>query len=99
MAVPAFGKGSRYVELIKYARHDVIDDIVDRLRMVVERGHGRKDGNPYADELEHVLQVHLRERRLAHDQDQSPALLDNDIGGPMHEMLAVSVGDAAQRPH
>ena len=88
-------KGSGNVELVEHARHDVIDDVVDRLRMIVEGRHRRHDRGAHARELEHVLQMHLGQRRLAHHQDQAPALLEHDVGGAVHEVLAVAVGDSA----
>ena len=54
---------------------------------------------PMRDELEHVLEMHLGERRLAHHQHQLAALLEDHVGGAMHEMIADALRDAAERAH
>ncbi len=99
VAVPALGEGGGNVELVEHARDDVIDDVVDGLRMVVEGRHRRHDRHAHARELEHVLEMHLGERRLAHHQDEPAALLDHHVGGAVHQVLAVAVGDAGERAH
>ena len=99
MAVPALGEGGRNLELVEHAADDVIDHVVDRLRMVVEGRHRRQHHHAHARELEHVFEMHLRQRRLAHQQHQLPALLEDDIGGAVHEVLAVAIGDAGERAH
>ena len=99
VTIPALGKGRGQIELVEHAGDDVIDDVVDRLRMVIERRHRRHDRHAHAGELEHVLEMHLGERGLAHDQHQAPALLEHHVGGAVDEVLAVAVGDAGERVH
>ena len=41
MSIPAFGKRRRDTELVKHTRHDMVDNIVDRFRMVVKSRHRR----------------------------------------------------------
>src|SRR5262245_38270714 len=97
MAVPALLERRRDAELVEYAPDDVIDDVVDRLRMIVEGRHRRQHGDTHARELEHVLEMDLGEWRLAHDQHQLAALLEDHIGGAMYQMVAHALGNAAER--
>ena len=76
MAVPALGERRLDAELVEHAEHDVVDDIVDRLRMIVEGRHRRQHHHAHAGELEHVLEMHFRERRLANDQNELTAFLE-----------------------
>ena len=82
-------------ELIQHPRHGVIDHLVERARVDVERRHRRQDDRPHPRELEHVLEMDLAERRLANRQQQPAALLQRDVGGAMHEAVAVAVRDRA----
>src|SRR5262245_28879319 len=66
MTIAALGEGRGQIELVEHAGDDVINEIIDRLRKVVERRHRRHDGHTHAGELEHVLEMHLGERGLAH---------------------------------
>src|SRR5262249_61086608 len=69
------------------------------LRAVVERRHRRHARHPHAGELEHVLEVHLGQRRFTYQQDQAAAFFEYYVGGTVNEVLAVAVGDAGERVH
>src|SRR5215470_18245251 len=54
LAVPALLERRRDAELVEHARDDVIDDVVDRLRMIVEGRQRRQHGHAHTGKLEHV---------------------------------------------
>jgi hypothetical protein len=62
-------------ELVEHAHDDVVDHVVDRLRMIVESRHRRQHHHAHTREFEHVLEVHLGKRGFAHDENQLAALL------------------------
>src|SRR5262245_23562730 len=99
VTVPALLERRWDPELVKHAADDVVDQIVDRLRMIVERRHRRQHGHAHARELEHILEMHFRERRLAHHQHELAALFEHHVSGAMHEVVADPLCDAAKRTH
>ena len=54
---------------------------------------------PIRDSLQHVLEVDLVERRLAHAEHQAAPLLQHDVGRARHQRLADAVRDRAERVH
>jgi hypothetical protein len=86
-------------ELVEHAHHNVIDDLFDRLRMIVESRHGRKDHHAHARQLQHVLEVNLAEWSLAHHQHQLAPFLQDYVGGAMDQMLALPRRDRCQAAH
>src|SRR5262249_40973786 len=52
---PSHGIGMK-TELVDGAHDDVIDDVIDALRMIVESRNGRSDDDAHARELQHVLE-------------------------------------------
>src|SRR5207245_3269716 len=87
------------VEQDEYALNGVVDDVVERLRMVVEGGDGGRDHHAHPGQLQHVLEVDLAEGRLAHGEDEPAALLEDHVRGAVNEVVRVAVGDGRQRFH
>ena len=69
------------VELVEQTQDGLVDDVVDRVRLVVERRHRRADRHTHIREGEHVAQVDRVQRRLSHGQDEPAPLLQHDVGG------------------
>ena len=65
LAGPADGAWNVDPERIEHARDGVIDDVVDRARVIVKGGHRRKDHGAHPRQLQHVLEVDVAERRFA----------------------------------
>ena len=86
-------------EQVEHAAHAVRDEIVDRLRPDIERGHRREDDAAHLRDRHHVAQVREVERRLAHQQHQAPALLQRDIGRARNEVVGMRVRRRRQRLH
>src|SRR5215469_7497399 len=61
LAIPALRETEMDIELIQDPHHDVVDDFIDGLGVVVEGRHRRKDHDAHARQLEHVLQVNVIE--------------------------------------
>ena len=98
-AAPAFGEIGVDAELIQRAHHHVIHQRVDRLRMIVERRHRRQDHRAHPRQLQHVLQMDFVQRRLAHQQHQLAALLQDHVGRAVDQVVALAARDGRQRPH
>ena len=69
------------------------------LRLVVEGRHRRQDRHAHARQLEHVLEMDLRQRRLARHQHQLAALLEHHVGGALHQAVTEALGDRGQGLH
>ena len=50
-------------------------------------------------ELQHVVEVNRRQRRLARHQHQRAALLQHDVGGALDQVVGQAVRDRGQRAH
>src|SRR5215213_3301819 len=98
-AIPAIHHVEMDIKLIDHAHRYVIDHVVEILRVVVERGHGRKNDDAHAREFQHVLEVNLAERRLAHDQHELSSLFENYVGGAMNKIVAEAVRNRGERAH
>ena len=59
----------------------------------VEGGHRRHHDRARLGGGGHGPQVAQRERRLADQEEQRPALLQRDVGGPGQQVVAAAVGD------
>ena len=46
-------------ELIQGTHDDVIDNVIDRLGMVIEGGNRRRDYNSHTGELQHIFQMDI----------------------------------------
>jgi hypothetical protein len=66
---------------------------------MIEPRHRRQHDRAKTRELEHVLQVHDRERRLARHDDQRTAFLERNVRSPFDEVAREPVRDARQRSH
>ena len=74
-------------------------DLLDALRLRVERRHRRADDRAHPRQLEHVLEMDVVEGRFAHRQHQLAPLFEDHVGGAMNQVIAEAVGDRGQRPH
>ena len=83
-------------EEIEDLSHRVVDEVVDRFRMKIEGGHGRKEDGSHAARLDHQLQMSQVERCLPDHQNKFSPLLECDIGCPDQQVLIVGVGDARE---
>src|ERR671936_2435547 len=86
-------------ELVEAARHDEVDQVVDRVGTVVEAGGKEEDRGTGFLYFEHVPQVDARERRLARAQDELAAFLQRDARRPVDEVGHRARGDRPERPH
>jgi hypothetical protein len=59
----------------------------------------QQDGDAYARERQHVLEMNRGQRHFAGDQHQAAALLEDHVGRPVHQVIAVAMGDRRQGPH
>ena len=86
-------------ELVEAARDDEVDQLLDRVRAVVEARRQEEDRRAGLLELEHVAQVDLRKRRLPRTDDQPALLLQRHRGGAMDQVRHSPRGDRPERPH
>ena len=71
----------------------MVDDVVDRFRVVVEGRHRRNDLHAHPGERQHVLQVDLAQRGFPGDQHQLAALFERHVGGSADETVGVGLLD------
>lgn len=83
----------------KHAMNELPCHLHGGLRLIVERGHSRKDGGTGVGGELHVAQVNAIERSFAHAQDERPPLFEADIGGSLNEIRCESVGDGGEGSH
>src|SRR6185369_1498184 len=87
------------IKLIDHAHRDVIDHVVEILWVIVERRYWRKNHDAHAREFQHVLQMNLVERRLAHHEDELTSFFENYVRRAMNQVVAEAVRDRCERPH
>ena len=80
--LPALDHAGVDVEQVEHAPDRMIDDVVERLRPVVERRHDRADHRPHLRQLRHRPQMAGVQRRLANAEHQPAALLQHHVGRP-----------------
>lgn len=86
-----------YAELVQDLGHSVVDQVADGLWEVVKAWHWGQDHRPGLGRLEHQAKVAMMERSLAHDEYQTPALLEADIGGPHDQVVVGAACDGGER--
>ena len=77
----------------------MIHELIDRARPAVERRQRRRDDGAHPRQREHVLEMDLVKRGLAHAEHEPAPLLQHDIGGPRNQSLAGAGGNLAERLH
>ena len=78
----------RNVELVKYPKAQVLDEVVDRRwPMIKTRARGQYLSSGPC-EAQHVFQVNGIVRRLARDQHELAAFFETDVGRTMNEICA-----------
>ena len=85
------------VELIEYAVNGLVDNVVQRLRTMVERGHRRHDHSPQLSSLRHLAQMAQVQRRFPHAQHQRTPLLQHHIRRTRHQGVGIAVHNAGER--
>src|SRR5687767_14149210 len=63
-------------ELVEAARDDEVDEVLHRVRSVVEAGRGEEDHGTGIVQGGEAAEVDRREWRLARDEDELPPLLE-----------------------
>src|SRR5690606_8004327 len=86
-------------ELVEHATGDVVEHVVQRLRLVVEGGDGREHDGAGSADGEQVLQVDVAQRRLPGQQHQRAALVEDDVGGAGDEVVGQPVRDGGDGTH
>ena len=86
-------------EEIQHATHRVIDDLVDRLGTVIQRGHGGHHDGPDLDRLNEKPCMSEMEWCFARKQHEAAAFLEGHVCGPKQEVVGVRVGDTRERLH
>src|SRR2546428_1329917 len=98
-AVPSRGGIEMYPELIEGPHDDVIDHVIESLRMVVECRRRRSDHNSHPREFQHVFQMNVAEGRFPDEEHKLAALFQDDVGCPMDQIVSLSVSDSGKRSH
>lgn len=86
-------------EMIQEPGGEVLDEIVNRFRMVVEGWHRRDYPDTDLRKLQHVFEVNRVERALTRYEQERAALLEADICGSVDEITHDAVCEARQCPH
>src|SRR5262249_55891107 len=98
-ASPPMGQIVIQTEVIEDAPDHAVDELLDRPRLPVERGHRREDRGPGLRERRQILEVNHAQRRLARDQQQPPPLLEHHVRSAREERVADPVRDPRRGPH
>src|SRR5258706_5292802 len=94
-ARPAVHLFLREADLCQDAAHELRNEIVDRLRLVIEsryRGHNHRTGLLRS---QHVFQMNAVDRRVANTQNEFPAFLEHHVRRSRDQIVADAVGDCA----
>ena len=73
-------------QLIADAGDDEVYQIVDRLRRVIETGHGRQNDSSGIGESFHVFQLVAAQRSLPRHDNQLPSFLQVNVGRPLDQV-------------
>lgn len=74
-------------------------NIVNGLRQVVERGHGRHYRHPHTRKRKHVFQMNRAERHFPRHKHQLATLFQHDIGSASHQPLGIAGANPRQCFH
>src|SRR6185295_11274001 len=83
-APPAPDQVTFYIEQIQDPAYAVVHEIVDRLRLAVERGNRRCDDSAHLAGLQQQAAMAQVQGRLARHQHQPAALLQHHVGRAYH---------------
>jgi hypothetical protein len=72
---------------VERSTYGVVDDVIECLRVVVERGHWGTQMDAHLRGLMEEAGVANMERALSRHQDQRPALLEHHIGRSSQEIV------------
>ena len=84
---------------VEHLAGDEVDDVVERVRLGVERGHCRQYQRTGLAQLQQRLEVDDRERRLARHEHEPAVLLERHAGGAVDQVRRPRGGDRARRGH
>ena len=96
MCPPALDQPDVDIEQIEAAADGLVDDVVDGLRVLIERRHRRHDDGAVLGCRQHAAQMAGMQRRLAHHQHEAAALLERHVGGAAQKRVGGAVGDVGQ---
>ena len=82
---------------LEHAGDRVSDDVVDGLRLLVESGHRREHDPAHLGERQHLAEVPDVQRRLPHEREQRPALLERHVPGPGDQGVGVAARERGER--
>src|SRR3954466_8122063 len=99
LSLPTRARRMRDVEVVEHAEDEVVNELLDGLRPVVEAGAGGHYARARAREPEHVLKVYRVQGRLARDDDEPAPLLQSHVGRAVYEVRARARCYRAERPH
>ena len=97
MVAQVFGEGFRKSQQRERAANAEVHHVLNVLGMVVEREHGRHDGDPEPRELEPRFQVNSGERSLTGHEHERPTLFDGHFRRAVEHVRADAVGDGRRR--
>src|SRR5437867_5074407 len=86
-------------ERIQGTHHNMIDRIIESLRIGVKSRDWRRDHDAHTREPQHVLEMDIVEGRFTHHQHKLAPLLENDVGGAMNQVIAVPAGNRRKSTH
>src|SRR5690242_17089918 len=86
-------------ELIENSAHDVMDQLVYILRVVVEGWNRREDDRAHAAQGEHIFQMNLAERAFTRKQHQLAALFQMNVGSAANVVISETCTYRGKRPH
>jgi len=89
----------RQADKSQHARGELACHVIKTEGVIIERWDQRKDGRPGICRPQHIAEMDLIKGCLAQAKDQRAFLLEGDVGGPLDQMCARAISDAAERPH
>src|SRR5688572_10307765 len=81
--IPAIHYVEVNIKLIDYSHRDVIDHVIEVLRVIVESRHRWQNHHTHPRQFQHVFEMYLIERRLAHDEHKLPPLFQDHVRSTM----------------
>jgi hypothetical protein len=89
VTLPALDQTDIEVEQIKASPDSLVDDIVNRLWLMIKGRNRRQNDCTIFGRMEHAAQVSGMQRDLAHDQHEMASLLQSHVGRPAQRVSIV----------
>ncbi len=96
-ALPAILLFLRQAKLRQDAKCELLDQVVDFFRRVVESGHRGHYGGAGVVDAQHIFQMDAVQRRFAQTQHQRAALFQANVRSAREQIARGSGGDRAER--